>query len=74
MDLDDWVRNRFGLAVLAEYVLTRACMRAPVLGVLFFAVTSVTVDGIENTSSSPKRRIVLLKTTCCFTKNIVSFC
>ena len=36
------------LAVLAEGVLTRACMRDPVLRVLFFAVTSVTVDGVEN--------------------------
>ena len=47
------------LAVLAEGVLTRACMRAPVLRVLFFAVTSVTADGVENTSSSKKHRIVL---------------
>ena len=59
VDLDDWVRNRFGLAVLAEYVLTRARMLAPVLGVLFFAVTSVTADGVENASSSPKRCVVL---------------
>ena len=35
------------LAVLAEGVLTRACMRAPVLRVLFFAVTSVTADGLK---------------------------
>ena len=60
------------LAVLAEGVL-RARMRAPVLGVLFFAVTSVTADGIENTSSSPKRRIVLLKTSYRFAENNVSF-
>ena len=59
---------------LAEGVLTRARMRAPVLRVLFFAVTSVTADGIENTSSSPKRRIVLWKVTCRFTENNVSFC
>ena len=48
-------------------------MRAPVLGVLFFAVTSVTVDGIENTSSSQKRRVVLLKTSYRFAENNVSF-
>ena len=58
---------------MAEGVLTRARMRAPVLGVLFFAVTSVTADGIENTSSSPKRRIVLWKVTCRFIENNVSF-
>ena len=58
---------------LAEGVLTRARMRAPVLGVLFFAVTSVTADGIENTSSSPKRRIVLWKVTRGFVENNVSF-
>ena len=62
------------LAVLAEGVLTRACMRAPVLGVLFFAVTSVTANGIENTSSSQKRRVVLSKTTYRFMENNVSFC
>ena len=61
------------LAVLGEGVLTRARMRALVLGVLIFAVTSVTVDGIENTSSSQKRRVVLWKVTCRFTENIVSF-
>ena len=52
---------------------SRARMRAPVLEVLFFAVTSVTADGIENTSSSQKRRIVLLKTTCHFIENNVLF-
>ena len=73
VDLDDWVRNRFGLAVLAEYVLTRARMRALVLWVLFFAVTSVTADGVENTSSSQKQRVVLLKTSYRFAENNVSF-
>ena len=58
---------------MAEGVLTRACMRAPVLGVLFFAVTSVTADGVENTSSSQKRRVVLLKTSYRFAENNVSF-
>ena len=58
---------------MAEGVLTRARMRAPVLGVLFFAVTSVTADGIENTSSSPKLRVVLLKTTCRFVESDVLF-
>ena len=61
------------LAVLGEGVLTRACMRALLLGVLIFAVTSVTADEIENTSSSPKRRIVLWKVTCRFIENNVSF-
>ena len=41
MDLDDWVRSKFGLAVLAEGVLMRARMRAPVLGVLFFLLSQV---------------------------------
>ena len=58
---------------MAEGVLTRARMLAPVLGVLFFAVTSVTADGVENTSSSQKRRIVLLKTSCRFMENNVLF-
>ena len=58
---------------MAEDVLTRARMRALVLGVLFFAVTSVTADGIENTSSSPKQRVVLLKTSYRFAENNVSF-
>ena len=51
----------------------RARIRAPVLGVLFFAVTSVTADGVENTSSSQKRRVVLQKVTCGFVENNVSF-
>ena len=41
--------------------------RACTTGVLFFAVTSVTVDGVESTSSSQK-------TTYRFTENNVSFC
>ena len=61
------------LAVLAEVVFTRARMRALVLGVLFFAVTSVTADGIENASSPKKQHIVLLKTTCRFIENNVLF-
>ena len=52
----DWMRGMVGYW---PKVFLRARMRAPVLRVLFFAVTSVTADGIENTSSSPKRRIVL---------------
>ena len=58
---------------IGRKVFLRARMRALVLGVLFFAVTSVTADGIENTSSSPKRRIVLWKVTCRFIENNVSF-
>ena len=61
------------LAVLAEGVLSCSRMRAPVLGVLFFAVTSVTADGAENTSLLQKRRVVLLKTTCRFMEGDVSF-
>ena len=67
----DWVRGWLGIGGRCS---SRALMRAPVLGVLFFAVTSVTADGIENTSSSQKRRIVLLKTTCHFIENNVLFC
>ncbi len=37
--------------VLAEGVLTRARMRAPIQEFCFFAVTSVTVDGVEKTIS-----------------------
>ena len=66
----DWMRG--WLCIGRRF--SRACMRAPVLGVLFFAVTSVTVDGIENTSSSQKRRVVLLKTSYRFAENNVSFC
>ena len=40
---------------------------------VFFAVTSVTVDGVESTSSSQKQRIVLPKTTYRFVENNVSF-
>ena len=40
----------------------------------FFAVTSVTADGVENTSSSQKRRVVLIKTSYRFAENNVSFC
>ena len=54
-------------------VFARACLRAPVLGFCFFAVTSVTADGVENTSSSQKRRVVLLKTSYRFAENNVSF-
>ena len=57
---------------MAEGFLARVCALS-YLGVLFFAVTSVTADGVENTSSSPKRRVVLLKTTYHFTENNVSF-
>ena len=74
--------------VLAEGVLTRACMRAPVLRVLFFCchkchsgwnwkyfiIPKTTCRFIENNVSFCwKQRIVLLKTTCRFTENNVSF-
>ena len=54
-------------------MFARACMRAPVYEFCFFAVTSVTADGVENTSSPKKQHIVLLKTTCCFMESDVSF-
>ena len=74
--------------VLAEGVLTRACMRAPVLGVLFFCchkchsewgwkyfiIPKTTHRFIESdVSFYRKQRIVLLKTTCRFMENNVSF-
>ena len=51
--MEDWVELiwRIGCGddfVLAEGVFTRARMRAPILEFCFFAVTSVTVDGVEN--------------------------
>ena len=53
--LGGWMRGWLGIG---EGVLTRASMRAPVLGVLFFfAVTSVTADGIEKTSSPQKNNV-----------------
>ena len=69
-------------------VLTRACMRDPVLGVLFFCchkchsgwgwkcfiIPKTMCRFIENNVSFYwKHRIVLLKTTCRFTENNVSF-
>ena len=69
-------------------VLTRACMRAPVLGVLFFCchkchsgwgwkcfiIPKTMCRFIENNVSFYwKHRVVLLKTTCRFTENNVSF-
>ena len=59
--------SRFGLAVLAEDVLTRACMRALVLGVLFFCCHKCH-------SGWGWKYFIIPKTTCRFTKNIVSFC
>ena len=74
--------------VLAEGVLTRACIRAPVLGVLFFCchkchngwgwkcfiTPKTTCRFIESDVwFCWKQRVVLLKTTYHFTENIVSF-
>ena len=67
--------------VLAEGVLTRACMRAPVLGVLFFLLSQVSQRmGLKmlhhpqnDVSFYRKQRIVLLKTSCRFAENNVSF-
>ena len=79
VNLEDWVELiwRIGCGddfVLAEGVFTRARMRAPILEFCFFAVTSVTADGIEKTSSPQKNnvsfcgkwRVVLWKVTGCF--------
>ena len=80
--------SRFGLAVLAEDVLTRARMRAPVLGVLFFCchkchsgwnwkyfiIPKTTYRFMESdVSFYRKPRVVLLKTTYRFIENIVLF-
>ena len=54
-------------------VFLRARMRAPVLGVLFFCCHKCHSGWVENTSSSQKRRVVLLKTSYRFTENNVSF-
>ena len=66
----DWMRGWLGIG--------RRCSRARVCALpsyefCFFAVTSVTADGVENTSSPKKQHIVLLKTTCCFMESDVSF-
>ena len=55
--------------VLAEGVLLRAYTRFRTRSFVFFAVTSVTADGVQNTSSTQKRRIVLSKTTCRFVES-----
>ena len=70
-------------------VFVRACMRAPVLGVLFFCchkchsgwnwkyfiIPTTMCRFIENNVSFYwKHRVVLLKTTCRFTENNVLFC
>ena len=60
---------------------TRACMRAPVLGVLFFLLSQVSQRmGLKmlhhpqnDVSFYRKQRIVLLKTSCRFAENNVSF-
>ena len=59
--------------VLAEGVLTRAYARSRTRSFVFFAVTSVTADGLKifhylknDVSFYRKQRVVLLKTTCCF--------
>jgi len=74
---------------LAEGVLTRARMRAPVLGVLsfcchkchsgwnrkYFIIPKTTCRFTENhVSFCWKQRIVLWKTTCRFVESDVSFC
>ena len=73
--------SRFGLAVLAEDVLTRARMRALVLGVLFFLLSQVSQrmelrilhQTKNDVSFYGKWRVVLLKTTYRFTENNISF-
>ena len=67
----DWMRGMVGYWPKV-FIRARVCA-LPYLGVLFFAVTSVTADGIENASSPKKQHIVLLKTTCRFIENNVSF-
>ena len=74
----DWMRGMVGYWPKV-FIRARVCA-LPYLGVLFFAVTSVTVNGIENTSSPKnnisfylKQRIVLWKVTCRFIGNNLSF-
>ena len=70
--LGGWMRGWLDIGRRCSYACAYA--RSRTRSFVFFAVTSVTVDGIENTSSSPKRRIVLWKVTCRFVENNVSFC
>ena len=79
-DSEEWRSGWGGLIGWGDgWVLAERCSYARVYArsrtrsFVFFAVTSVTADGIENTSSSPKRRIVLWKVTCRFIENDVSF-
>ena len=68
----DWMRGWLGIGRRCSYA--RAYARSRTRSFVFFAVTSVTADGVENTSSSQKRRVVLLKTSYRFAENNVSFC
>ena len=94
-DSEGWRSGWVGLigwgdgCVLAEGVLTRARMRALVLGVLFFCchkchngwnwkyfiIPKTTYRFMESDAwFCWKQRVVLLKTTCRFIENNVSFC
>ena len=73
VDWDDW-EGGWGDAGRAggRCAYARAYARSRTRSFVFFAVTSVTADGVENTSLLQKRRVVLLKTTCRFMKSDVS--
>ena len=55
--LGGWMRGWLGIGRRCSYA--RAYTRSRTRSFVFFAVTSVTADGGENTSSSKKHRIVL---------------
>ena len=63
--LGGWMRGWLGIG---EGVLTRASMRAPVLGVLFFLLSQVSQRMELKKLHHPK------KTTCRFVERDVSFC
>ena len=73
----DWMRGWLGIGRR----FSRARMRAPVLGVLFFLLSQVSQRmGLKmlhhpqnDVSFYRKQRIVLLKTSCRFAENNVSF-
>ena len=67
-------KRLYSLLFLPSFLLLLSSRARALQEFCFFAVTSVTVDGVESTSSSPKQRIVLPKTTYRFAENNVSFC
>ena len=78
VDWFDWVRGWLGIGRRCSYA--RVYARSRTRSFVFFAVTSVTVDGVENLfhpkndrSFREKWQVVLWKVTGCFVKSDGSF-